>query len=132
MHDAGGDLIALCDTGGAGGSARIAGEWTYDAYGNVVTAAAHHAFAEPRLGHKGLFIERIDRGIIDPATGYEMPRLEPGATTLAFARNRHLHTGFGRWLQEDPILWLLLERENCLDLVTVASEMVMCWEAFRP
>ncbi|HEX2837022.1 MAG TPA: hypothetical protein VHN77_02725 [Phycisphaerales bacterium] len=102
VHDAGGDMVALCDTGGAGGSARLAGEWTYDAYGNVVTAASHHAFAEPRLGHKGLFIERLDGGVIDPATGYEVPRLAEGATTLAFARNRHLHTAFGRWLQEDP------------------------------
>lgn len=84
------------------GSARLAGEWTYDAYGNAVTAASHHAFAEPRLGHKGLFIERLDGGVIDPATGYEIPKLEPGATTLAFARNRHLHAAFGRWLQEDP------------------------------
>lgn len=102
VHDAGGDLVALCDTGGAGGSARLGGEWTFDAYGNTVTATTHHAFAEPRLGHKGLIIERLDGGVIDPTTGNEVPRLEPGATTLAFARNRHLHTGFGRWLQEDP------------------------------
>jgi hypothetical protein len=38
IMDAGGDLVALCDLNGSGSAARVVGQWTYDAYGAVLSA----------------------------------------------------------------------------------------------
>ncbi|MCW5757958.1 MAG: hypothetical protein KIT54_12045 [Phycisphaeraceae bacterium] len=77
IMDAGGDLVALCDFGGPNGEARVVGQWTYDAYGSVLSADHLHAMALPRLGHKGLFLDRLDVGIVTGVGGGESPRLVP-------------------------------------------------------
>ncbi len=114
LHDGGGDIIALVDKNGAGGTPRLLWQATYDAYGQVVeeqTLVAGHTYLH--AGHKGLFFDRLDSGIVDPVTFQETPRLMPAghaggggasgsARLIGYARNRHLHTGFGRWLQRDP------------------------------
>ncbi len=104
--DSGGDVIALCDLGGANNSARVLTNIVYDAYGRVIGRSnpATPATGPPelRVGHKGLFFDRLDWGIVDPLTLAETPRLEPGATLLGYNRNRTLHVGWGRFLQRDP------------------------------
>jgi hypothetical protein len=107
LQDAGGDVIALCDRGGANGTARVITQIVYDAHGSVIDrddpyGLAASAGKELRVGHKGLFFDRLDAGISDPATGQETPRLWPGARLSGYARNRTLHCGFGRWSQPDP------------------------------
>ena len=104
--DSGGDVIALCDLGNANNSARVRTQIVYDAYGRVIGRSnpATPATGPPelRVGHKGLFFDRLDWGIVDPLTLAETPRLEPGATLLGYNRNRTLHVGWGRFLQRDP------------------------------
>ncbi len=113
LHDGGGDIIALVDKNGAGATPRLLWQATYDAYGQVVeeqTLVQPHTYLH--AGHKGLFFDRLDGGIVDPVTFQETPRLMPanhagsgganGARLIGYARNRQLHTGFGRWLQRDP------------------------------
>ncbi len=96
LQDAGGDVIALCDqpttiTSASGlaaptGPARIVAQFTYDAYGSILTAEGYESFGIPHpaihCGHKGLFLDRLDGGIV--ATGGSsgsagapsLPRLE--------------------------------------------------------
>lgn len=73
LQDAGGDVIALCDCGGANGTARIITLLVYDAYGSVIgrddPATPSTGTPELRVGHKGLFFDRLDGGIADPFTG---------------------------------------------------------------
>jgi hypothetical protein len=115
LHDAGGDIIALVDKNGAGGTTRLLWEATYDAYGQVIEATTYFAHPPLHAGHKGLFFDRLDSGIVDPNTLNETPRLMraghagsggggggSNARLIGYARNRTLHTGFGRWLQRDP------------------------------
>jgi hypothetical protein len=107
LQDAGGDVIALCDRGGANGTARVITQIVYDAHGSVIDrddpyGMAASAGKELRAGHKGLFFDRLDAGISDPVTGQETPRLWPGARLSGYARNRTLHCDFGRWNQPDP------------------------------
>jgi hypothetical protein len=107
LQDAGGDVIALCDRGGANGTARVITQIVYDAHGSVIDrddpyGLAASAGKELRVGHKGLFFDRLDAGISDPVTGAETPRLWPGARLSGYARNRTLHCDFGRWNQPDP------------------------------
>jgi hypothetical protein len=104
--DSGADVIALCDLGNPNNSARVLTNIVYDAYGRVIGRSdpATPATGPPelRVGHKGLFFDRLDWGIVDPLTLEETPRLEPGATLLGYNRNRTLHVGWGRFLQRDP------------------------------
>jgi len=102
IMDAGGDLVALCDLGGSGGAARVVGQWTYDAYGAVLSADHLHAMAHPHLGHKGLFVDRLDAGIVAASGGPESPRLVPFAESNYNDRNRNYRPRFGRFLQGDP------------------------------
>ena len=100
IQDAGGDLAAMCDLngddgGGNAGYARVVGQWTYDAYGEVLTAEYLQSFASPHLGHKGLFLARLDG-----TTG--SPRLVPFGHALYHMRNRTYAPGLGRFLQRDP------------------------------
>jgi len=102
IMDAGGDLVALCDLGGSGGAARVVGQWTYDAYGAVLSADHLYAMAQPHLGHKGLFVDRLDVGIVTSTGGPESPRLVPFADANYHVRNRSYQPKLGRWLQRDP------------------------------
>ncbi len=99
IQDASGDVVALCDSGGPvvstglGGPAvpagpgggpttintgRVVQQLTYDAYGEVL--ASEQVVDDPnvvipnlRVGHKGLFADRLDVGITtsgtDPPSG---------------------------------------------------------------
>ena len=104
--DSGGNVLALCDLGSAGNSARVLTRIVYDAYGRVIGRSdpATPATGPPelRVGHKGLFFDRLDWGIVDPLTFEETPRLEPGARLIGYNRNRSVHVGWGRFLQRDP------------------------------
>ncbi len=101
IQDLAGDLVALCDLGVSGGTARVIGQWTYDAYGAVLSAEHFYAFAHPHLGHKGLFHDRLDVGIVGTG-GLESPRLVPFAHAVYHVRNRAYSPATGRWFQRDP------------------------------
>ena len=103
LHDPSGDLVALCEL--HEGSPRVVAQWTWDAYGNVISADYLHPHPFVRLGHKGLFAERLDADLLvdDGNSGYEEnPRAVPYAQLLYHVRNRTLSPGLGRWLQRDP------------------------------
>ncbi|MCL4742682.1 MAG: hypothetical protein KJZ54_10820 [Phycisphaerales bacterium] len=101
IMDAGGDLVALCDLFGEGqygDVARVVAQWTYDAYGAVLTAEHLDGYtldAAPHLGHKGLFLDRLDASATSP-------RLVPFAHALYHVRNRVYSPQHGRWNQQDP------------------------------
>jgi hypothetical protein len=94
------DLAALCDQGGTNQSARVAAQYTYDAYGDVVTTDHIHAHAYAHLGHKCLFVDRLDIGV--SAGGNDTPRLVPFAQHVYQNRNRAYSPALGRYLQRDP------------------------------
>ncbi len=149
LQDDGGDVAAVCSVGlgggaadsacvadissggGSGGGAGSAGlafvarQYTYDAYGQVQTAAVLNAASPPtHVGHKGLFVDRLDVGVVATAltapslglnVGDEIPRLVPcalvdggaggasaGSTLVYYNRNRTLSPRLGRFLQSDP------------------------------
>ncbi len=113
LQDAGGDVIALAErtttpapsSSGNLPTTRVtytAAQWTYGAYGEVLTADSLRTHPQVHLGHKGLFFDRLDGGIVDTTTGEETPRLVPGANLLGYARNRTYSPRLGRWVQKDP------------------------------
>jgi hypothetical protein len=95
LQDAGSDVVAVCANGPAvptNAPARVVAQQTYDAYGQVVSA--DHIYNHPFLavGHKGLFYDRLDRGVSDAsAPGASLP---PWATTAA-------PYGGGQWASVD-------------------------------
>ncbi len=102
IQDAGGDVVALAETpAGTGAQARVAAQWTYDAYGAVLTA--DHLYAHPWLhcGHKALFQDRLDLGVVNTG-GTETPRLVPYAHSIYQIRNRAYSPALGRFYQRDP------------------------------
>lgn len=99
LVDGGGDLVALVEVQGT--SVYVVRQWTYDAYGAVLTAEHLGASLESHVGHKGLFVDRLDVGVGD-GTGAESPRLVPYAHTLYQNRNRSYSPSLGRFLQMDP------------------------------
>lgn len=111
VQDAGLDVVAQIDLGATGSIARVVGEWTYDAYGRVVTDEQHAALSEPHAGHKGLFFDRLDAGVADPYTYTETPRLVAGSKLSGHVRNRTLHSDLGRWNQRDPNMTGLVVQE---------------------
>ncbi|MFN0011305.1 MAG: hypothetical protein ACKVS8_06640 [Phycisphaerales bacterium] len=146
IQDASGDVVALCDSGGpvvptglsptgAGGAAigpattstgRVVQQFTYDAYGAVL--AAEQVVDDPnvvipnlRVGHKGLFADRLDVGITnsgtDPPSGggggagtsgplaltlNESERLTRHAQVIYYVRNRVYHPAVLIFGQRDP------------------------------
>jgi hypothetical protein len=100
LQDGGGDVAAVCDQASAGSAARVCAQYTWDAYGNVPTF--DNILAHPYLhaGHKGLFVERLDAGVL--TLGAETPRLSPYAKVLYRAGNRTYDPQYGRWMQRDP------------------------------
>ena len=69
IQDGGGDVVAMCDLAGPGGTARVVKSWQYDAYGqclratDVVTPTNQYSIPINRIGHKGLFMDRLDVGL---------------------------------------------------------------------
>jgi hypothetical protein len=108
LQDAQGDVVSLIHMPlGAGTTqAEVAGQWTYSPYGEVLTYEQFHPHPAITHGHKGLAIDRLDAPALswDTATSSlsDTHRLMPGATLLAYARNRIYSPQLGRWLQQDP------------------------------
>lgn len=64
-----------------------------------------HPCPPVHCGHKGLFFDRLDVGVVAVGAGgaiTEHERLAPGAELCGYARNRHYSPRHGRWLQMDP------------------------------
>ncbi|HYE01647.1 MAG TPA: hypothetical protein VD963_00285, partial [Phycisphaerales bacterium] len=107
LHDASGDVAAVAAPGTSTENfrARVVAQQRYEAYGQV--SSADHLLAHPFLsvGHKGLFYDRLDRGVSDSsATGaavppngsvVETPRLVPFARGVYHLRNRTVIPGGG-------------------------------------
>ncbi len=102
MQDEGGDVAALCDLGAVNQDGRVAGQYTYDAYGSPLSFDSLHAHPLMHCGHKGLFVDRLDVGVVAVAGGQESHRLAVGARIICHNRNRTYAPGFGRFLQQDP------------------------------
>ncbi len=104
LTDEGGDVVAMCSgTGGPDGTALVAGQWTYDAYGAVIAESVFSGSAPVnRCGHKGLFADRLDGGIVTGSGGADSKRLAVGARLLYQNRNRSHSSSLGRFLQADP------------------------------
>jgi hypothetical protein len=79
----------------------VAWQATYDPYGQPrvtqMPSGVTSGFAYPRIGHKGLFVERLDT-----TTMAHTERLESNARLLYHARNRWLQPSLGRWTSRDP------------------------------
>ncbi len=109
LQDSGGDVVAQCETTAAGFT-RVVGQWTYDPYGSVATAETLETSAAvpqpppPHLGHKGLFLDRLDEDLEGPTgpSNPKPPRLTPSAKLLVQMRNRAYLPDQGRFLQADP------------------------------
>ena len=103
LCDDGGDVVALCDLGGTGATARVAAWWAYDAYGAVIDGqVVNTSTPVNHVGHKGLMLDRLDAGVADGSTLQEIDRLAPGADVVYYARNRSYSPTLSRWLQSDP------------------------------
>jgi len=86
----------------------VVAQYTFDPYGSVVSAEhlLAHSGAHLSIGHKGLFTDRLDIGVVafnaDTGAYEDAPQLVPYARLLYHARNRTLDPQLGRWLQRDP------------------------------
>ncbi|QYK49748.1 MAG: Hint domain-containing protein [Phycisphaeraceae bacterium] len=58
-------------------------------------------FPQMHLGHKGIFIDRLDAAVVDSAAN-ESPRLVPFGHTICHNRNRLYSPQLGRFFQLDP------------------------------
>ncbi len=58
IQDGGGDVVAMCDLAGSGGTARVLRSWQYDAYGQCLRATdvvTSSTIPHNRMGHKVSF-----------------------------------------------------------------------------
>ncbi|HLP84363.1 MAG TPA: polymorphic toxin-type HINT domain-containing protein [Phycisphaerales bacterium] len=117
LQDASGDVVALVDDNGPARSIqgpagttvvptpRVVAQWTYDAYGQVLSADYMHPHPTMMAGHKGLFVERLDLPL-SWQTGVAAvdvhPRLVPFAHIIYQNRNRTYAPHTGRFMQSDP------------------------------
>jgi hypothetical protein len=112
LQDPSGDIAAITATGSAAGQgqnrAGVVAQLRYDAYGLVLAADHLYNHAYLSVGHKGLFFERLDRGVADAAapgaspgplasddSPVDTPRLVPFARGVYHNRNRTLIPGGG-------------------------------------
>jgi hypothetical protein len=106
LSDAQGDVIALLHKASVSATAEVAAQWTYSPYGEVLTYEQFHPHPVVVFGHKSLVVDRLDSQSVawdtDLGTLSETQRLIPGATLIAYARNRTYLPVLGRWLQQDP------------------------------
>ncbi len=98
----------------------LAGQYTYDAYGAVLSAVLYNGGHEPVFaGHKGLFFDNLDEhfalqggeglgatpiwlSLSHLLLGEREHRLVPWADPVYHVRNRAMMPRHGRWLQRDP------------------------------
>lgn len=104
IQDDGGDVVAVCDTiatGSSAGKGRVVQQLTYDAYGEALTSSTLQPHPVLRCGHKGLFVDRLDVGVM--SNGFvEYERIVLFSYTLCYNRNRTYSPMAGRFLQADP------------------------------
>jgi hypothetical protein len=112
ITDAVGDCVGLIRERTAGEEAIVAWQGTYEPYGALVTSHSRVVHPHLRAGHKGLFAERLDGGVVTGWAGIETPRLTPISTLMYHNRSRTYLPGLGRFLQSDP---------NASGLAVVAS-----------
>jgi len=98
IQDAGRDLVALAVRDGH--DVSLVRQWTYSPYGEVLTSDHLGASIESHIGHKGLFLDRLDAPVTMNTD--ESPRLVPQAHASYHNRNRTYQPGLGRFLQMDP------------------------------
>jgi hypothetical protein len=101
LLDSSGDVVALCDVDGS--TPRVVGQWSYEPYGQAVAAESIHAHPQMKLGHKGLFLDRLDLDSLSPGTGGVWPTLlAPFSDPIYQMRNRDNRPQWGRFVQRDP------------------------------
>jgi hypothetical protein len=108
VQDAGGDIVALVDRNG--GNPVVIAQWRYDAYGAVLSAEEFSPAPRLHLGHKGLFLDRLDVGV--GSSSGEPPRLAPYAHGVYQIRNRAYSPELGRFYQRDPNASAMVLLEN--------------------
>jgi len=99
LQDASMDVVATLDSTGA-----VTRQWTYDPYGQPIVSEELLTSAHNRLGHHGLFFDRLDL----PAPSVE---LVAAARGLYHNRNRTYEPRIGRFASSDP-------NETALSLVS--------------
>ncbi|MFO0972174.1 MAG: polymorphic toxin-type HINT domain-containing protein [Phycisphaerae bacterium] len=102
IQDAGGDVTGLLDDTGS-----LVEQISYEPYGAVRWAESYSPHPVSRVGHKGLFFERFDGSVSDPA-------LSPESAGLYYVRNRFYSAALGRFLTPDP-------NETALPIVSAAA-----------
>lgn len=70
-------------------------QYTWDPYGSPLYVDTYAAHEPNRIGHQGLFFDRLDAAATNP-------QLAAGGTGLYQNRNRTYSPGLGRFLQMDP------------------------------
>ena len=86
-------------------TARVVAQWTYDAYGDVLSADYFAPHATCDIGHKGLFVDRLDMQQALQAGNYTTdtpPKLVPYSQAIYHNRNRTYAPNLGRFMQSDP------------------------------
>jgi len=92
---------------------RVAANWTFNTYGECLTAEHYAPIPDRHVGHKGFFIDRLDSRVTwasgeggggggDGSSLFEPPRVIPFAHNVCHAGNRAYMPQLGRWLQADP------------------------------
>jgi uncharacterized protein RhaS with RHS repeats len=90
LQDANFNVVALVDPQGA-----MLAQYDYDPYGQPIAADNLGAFGHNRIGHQGLFADRLDGGANDAP-------LAVGGRGLYDNRARAYDPRIGRFLQSDP------------------------------
>jgi uncharacterized protein RhaS with RHS repeats/predicted GIY-YIG superfamily endonuclease len=85
-----GTISGLIDSAGV-----VKAQYTFDPYGEVLAAEVASGMPRNRIGHQGLFFDRLDA-----ATAAE--QLGRGYAGVYYNRNRTYLPGLGRFLQRDP------------------------------
>ncbi|MCH8806241.1 MAG: hypothetical protein IH986_09160 [Planctomycetes bacterium] len=95
LQDANYNVVATLSAGGAVPAGEPFEQYVYEPYGELVTVAVVNPGGPlNRVGHQGLFFDRLDDAIAPP--------LSAGAVGLYDNRNRSYSPELGRFLQRDP------------------------------
>ena len=102
LQDANYNVVALTDATGA-----IAEQRVFEPYGELAAGETFCEHAVSRVGHQGLFFERLDGTV-------NQPPIAPGALGFYYNRNRMYSPTLGRFLQRDP-------NQTALPIITALS-----------
>jgi len=90
LQDANYNVVALTDATGA-----IAEQRVFEPYGELAAGETFCEHAVSRVGHQGLFFERLDGTV-------NQPPIAPAALGFYYNRNRMYSPTLGRFMQRDP------------------------------